>query len=86
MRPVGLKRCVEVYLGLVIAAPEGIEKKAQYRQRECAAEMRGFNKAQETLRDLIRANGTAVSQPLADVRSDGQQRPKQIGDMQVWVG
>lgn len=83
---ISLPKCVTHFLEEVIQRPEGLEKKAQYKQRECEAEMRGYNKAQERLREIIAMGGTDAIAELAEVRAEGQQRPVMIGNMRTWMG
>ena len=82
---VGLKTCVEAFLELAIGEPEK-EPKQKYLQRENAAEIRGFNKAQEQLRGILELNGTEAAVKLAEIRAEGQIRPQRIGNMSVWMG
>lgn len=82
----GLSRLVEAFLETVMVRPEGIEKKAQYKQREMEAEMRGWYKAQEHMRELIAMAGTDAIAELAEVRDKRQQRPVMIGNMRTWFG
>lgn len=84
-RKLPLSECVEGFLGLVCHPPEK-EPKQRYLQRENWAEIRGFNKAQETFRDILKLNGAAAAAKLAETRSKGQQQPQKIGDMNVWMG
>lgn len=84
-KKVGLKTCVEAFLELVISPPEK-EPKQQYLQRENAAEIRGYNKAQEQLRGILELNGTEGAVKLAEIRAEGQIRPIRIGDQSVWMG
>ena len=85
-KKLGLAACVEEYLKLVIAPPEGIEKKSQRKQDICNAEMRGFNRAQETLRDVLKLNGTPAAAKLGEIEEEGQQRPREIAGRRMWVG
>lgn len=81
---VGLNRLVEDFLGAVMVEPE--KKTSQAQQRENAAEIRGFYKAQERLRELIAMGGTDAIAELAEVRDDRQQRPVMIGNFRIWMG
>lgn len=83
-RAMGLPKCVEGFLQLVVEPPEKMPKQ-QYRQREIEAEIRGFNKAQEKLREVIEFNGTDAIKSLAEVREEGQQRPQRAGNLNLWV-
>lgn len=83
---VGLKTAVEWFLEVTMTPPDGIEKKAQYKQREMEAEMRGFYKAQEHLREIIAMAGTDAIAELADIRDERQQRPVMIGTFRTWLG
>lgn len=85
-KKLGLAACVEAYLQLVIKPPEGIEKKSQRKRDICDAEMRGFNRAQETLRDVLKLNGTPAAAKLGDVDEEGQQRPQEIAGRRMWIG
>lgn len=84
----GLKLIVHDFLLGVMVRPDGIEKKAQYKQREMEAEIRGYYKAQEHLREMIAMAGTDAIAELAEVRDpEGrQQRPVMIGNMRTWFG
>lgn len=81
-----LSKVVESFLKHSMKAPDEIEEKPQYRQRECEAEMRGFYKAQELLREIIALEGTNAIARFADVRKKGQQRPTMMGKLRVWMG
>lgn len=81
----GLNKLVDHFLGVALEMPEGIENKAQYKQREAEAEMRGFYKAQEHLREIIAMGGTDAIAALADVRNEKQQRPVMIGNFRTWL-
>lgn len=83
---IGLSKSVTHFLELSMKRPEGIEKKAQYKQREMEAEMRGFYKAQETLREIIAVAGTDAIADLANVRTEDQQRPIVMAGMRTWIG
>jgi hypothetical protein len=85
-KQVGLATLVEHFLGTYMNRPEGIEKKSQRSQGECDAEMRGFYKAQEKLREYIAMGGTEAIAELADVRDEHQMRPKMLGNLRVWMG
>lgn len=91
-KQVGVKACVQEFLGLVFSfdyddynkrkrKPMGVQ-----REREIEAEIRGFNKAQEVLRDLIAVNGTDSILHLSELRVEGQREPQLIGDKRYWVG
>lgn len=82
----GLPVLVEHFLQVTLARPEEIKEKAQYKQREVEAEIRGFYKAQEKLREYIAMGGTDAIADLAEVRDDRQQRPVMVGNMRAWVG
>jgi hypothetical protein len=85
---VGLKRVVEEFLGLVFSYDYSSSKKkiGVQREREIEAEIRGFNKAQEALRDLVRIHGTDAIHHLADERADGQVEPQMVGNTRLWIG
>lgn len=85
---VGLKRIAEEFLGLVFTYDYSASKKkiGVQREREIEAEIRGFNKAQEALRDLIKVHGTDAIHYLADEREDGQVEPQMVGDTRLWIG
>lgn len=85
-RRVGLPKLVTHFLEGVMVLPKGIEKKAQYKQREMEAEIRGYNKAQENLREIIAMGGTDAIADLAEVRDERQQRPVMIGNLRTWFG
>lgn len=82
-KKIGLSKCVEGFLGLVMNPPEKMPRQ-QYRQHEIYAEIRGFNKAQEHLRGVLKLNGTPTAVRLAEVRADGQQHPQKIGNKNLW--
>ena len=79
-----LKYCIEAFLEGVISEPEKMPKQ-EWRCREIHAEMRGFNKAQERLRDILELNGTPTAAALADIREEGQQRPTRAGGLNLWM-
>lgn len=89
---VGVKACVEEFLGFVFSFDfenyNETHKKnlGVQREREIQAEIRGFNKAQEALRDLIAINGTDAVEYLSEVRADGQMQPELVGDRRFWIG
>lgn len=80
-----LEYCVSGFLELVMVPPDPMPR-AAYKEREILAELRGFNKAQETLRDILTLNGTPPAAALARIRSEGQQEPTMLGDKRVWIG
>lgn len=82
----GLKALVEHHLSLVFDydfdnAPR---KMSQSREREIEAEIRGFCKAQEKLREVIAIYGTDAILGLSDVREDGQRRPRNLAGGRNW--
>jgi hypothetical protein len=82
----GTAACVEGFLELVCTPPDGIEKKGQRKQDICSAEIMGFNRAQETLRDVLRLNGTPTAAKLSEVEAEGQNRPQRVGGVRMWFG
>lgn len=84
----GVRAIVEDFLGLVFTYDYEAAKKKPgvQREREIEAEIRGFNKAQEALRELIARYGTDPNIELAEVREKGQREPEWIGDRKVWFG
>lgn len=82
---VGLTKLTTEFLELALILPENHDKLAQYKQRENEAEMRGYFKAQETLRELIVLGGTDAIQDLAEVRNPKQWRPTYMEGLgRVW--
>lgn len=84
----GLKVCVEEFLSRVFSYDfdNPPRKLSQYKEREILAEIRGYAKAQEHLREIIALGGTDAIANLAEVRDERQMRPRMIGDMRTWVG
>ena len=82
----GLRVLVEHFLEGVMVPPEGLEKKSQRKQDLCWAEIRGYNKAQEHLREVIAMGGHDNLADLAEVRDEGQMRPTMIGKLRTWIG
>jgi hypothetical protein len=83
----GLKVCVEDYLRRVFTYDfDNGKKMPQYRERELIAEIRGYAKAQEHLREIIAMGGTEAIAELAEIRDERQMRPKMFGNMRTWVG
>jgi len=80
----GIKACVEAFLETTIHPPEK-EPKQEYRRRENAAEIRGFNKAQEHFRGLLELNGTREAAALASRRAEGQIQPTRVGKSLLWM-
>lgn len=74
-----LEECVRAFLELAMVPPEK-PPKTQRAQRENQAIILGFNRAQETLRNILELNGKPSAAKLADVRSEKQQRPHRMGD------
>lgn len=80
-----LEEVVDGYLQLALLHPEN-EPKTQRAQRENQAMIVGYNRAQETLREILRRHGaTADVRALSEVRSEKQQRPMKVGDQNLWV-
>lgn len=82
----GLRVLVEHFLEGVMLPPEGMEKKSQRKQDLIWAEVRGYNKAQENLREVIAMGGTEALADLAEVRDERQMRPTMIGHLRTWIG
>lgn len=88
----GVKKIVEEFLGLVFSFDfdnyNETHKKnlGVQREREIQAEIRGFNKAQEALRDLIAIVATDPNLDLAEIRADGQMQPELVGERRFWIG
>lgn len=83
----GLKKSVEMFLEEVFSFDfEKAKKMSQVKEREIQAEIRGYAKAQEHLREIIAMGGTDAIAELAEVRTEGQMRPKIIGNMRAWMG
>lgn len=81
-----LAAIVEGFLSLAMVAPEK-PPRTQRDQQANRAMIVGFNRAQETLRQILADHGRAPStKALAEVRADGQERPMRLGDHNVWVG
>lgn len=76
-----LTAAVEEYLRLVCAHPEKEPKRVRD-QRDNTMLILGFNKAQETLRQVLEQTGHRA---LAETRSEGQRQPEMIGDQRLWV-
>lgn len=83
---VDLEGCVKHFLEVKLERPEGIEKKSQKKQAELEKEMRGFYRAQEKLREILAMGGVDAIAHLADVRIEGQQRPRIAGGTRAWLG
>ena len=68
----------------------GIERQPEYnnltkqKQAEIDRERLGFYKAQEKLREFIALVGKEAVANLADVRTEQQIRPVNMGTMRVW--
>lgn len=76
---------IRAFLQLALLPPEKLPKQ-QYRQRENQAQIIGFNRAQEALRQILKEHGAGEDlKALAEVRADGQQVPIQVGDLKAWV-
>lgn len=83
----GLKVTVENFLEMSLVRSENYDKLSQRKQAEQDTEMRGFFKAQENLREIIVLGGTEAIQPLAEVRTESQWRPKYMEGLgRVWFG
>lgn len=88
--PKNAEEAIEAFLGIAMVHPEK-EPKTQRAQRENEATIIGFNRAQETLRDILgqvegRTKQAERAQKLADVRSENQRKPMEgPGGMRIWV-
>lgn len=83
---VGLKTLVEDYLATVFTFDfEDTKKMSQSKEREILAEIRGYAKAQERLREVIAMGGTDAIAELAEIRDERQMRPKVIGNFRAWM-
>jgi uncharacterized protein with von Willebrand factor type A (vWA) domain len=80
-----LEDAVTAFLQLASLPPEK-PPKTQRAQRDNSMMILGFNQAQEALRTILGAHGANDDvRALAEVRSDGQQKPMVVGDRKVWV-
>lgn len=80
-----LAEIVKAYLELALIPPEK-EPKLVRDQRENRAIILGYNRAQETLRTILENHGIdEQTRALAEVRSDKQERPIDVGGMSVWL-
>lgn len=86
IQPMDAEEILSAFLSLVMKHPEKPPKQ-QYRQRENSATILGFNRAQETLRDIIKNHGaTEELRQIAEVREEGQQQPIEgPGGGRMWV-
>lgn len=84
-QPLSLEEAVKAFLELALLHPEK-PPKTQRAQRDNSMTILGFNRDQETLRSILEAHGdTPEVRALAEVRTDGQVKPFQVGDRKMWV-
>jgi hypothetical protein len=80
-----LDEIVRQFLTCALIEPEK-PPKTQRAQRENRMLVLGFNRAQENLRTILANLGdTDEVRALADVRTEQQERPLDIGGQKVWV-
>lgn len=85
-RNLTLAEVVQAYLELALVPPEKPPKLVRD-QRQNDSIILGYNRAQETLRSILRNHGIdETTRALAEVRSEGQQQPINVGGLKVWVG
>lgn len=83
--PLNLEQIVREFLQVAMLPPEK-QPKTQRAQRDNQMLIIGFNQAQEALRTLIAAHGySKATKAVAEVRSDAQQRPLEVGGLKAWV-
>jgi hypothetical protein len=85
-KPMTLEEIVEAYLQLVMKHPDK-EPKLRRDQESNRWTIHGFNRAQETLREILANHGaTDEIKALAEVREEGQQTPSfVVGGQNVWT-
>lgn len=84
-KQLALPHIVEEFLSLTISPPENYPMMSAQKQTEIVAEMIGFAKAQEKLREFIALCGVDAIADLADVRDDRQPRPQLVGGLRQWM-
>lgn len=83
--PLNLEQIVREFLQVSMLPPEK-PPKTQRAQRDNQMLIIGFNQAQEALRTLIAAHGySKATKAIAEVRSESQQRPLDVGGLKAWV-
>lgn len=85
-KPMSLEEIVSGFLSLVMKHPEKVPKLVRDQEANRFS-VYGFNRAQETLREVLRAHGESEEiRSLAEVREDGQQQPIEApGGRKLWI-
>lgn len=89
--PKNTEEVIEFFLGSVVMQIPKELPTQQYKQREIAAEVRGYNKAQEDLRDFLaqiegKTKAAERGRSLATSRHKNQMRSHRMGGMRLWMG
>jgi hypothetical protein len=80
-----LHAIIRAFLEIALVHPAKAPK-TQRAERDNTMMIIGFNRAQEDLRSLLAAHGVnEAARSLAEVRSENQQRPIDVGGHKTWV-